>query len=54
MNCKKQSDVAAPVCEHKWTYIDESFDHDWAGGGCEQSGFWQCLICDEETDKIED
>jgi len=46
-----EDEAEQPVCNHHWDFINESFGHDWAGGGIQHSGFWECRECGEETNK---
>ena len=38
-------DITVEICEHNWVFCDDSFDHDWAGGGTQLDVYWECQTC---------
>lgn len=38
-------DNMASKCAHLWVVVDDSFGHDWAGGGIERSKYIECYHC---------
>jgi len=38
-------DITVEICEHNWVFCDDSFDHDWAGGGTHVDCYWECQTC---------
>lgn len=33
------------ACDHLWVVVNDSFGHDWAGGGIQRSAFVECYHC---------
>jgi len=46
-NTDSLNEIKIEVCEHKWQFVDDSFSHDWAGGGTEIIRYWECEHCGE-------
>lgn len=41
------NEIEIKECDHEFKLINDSFDHDWAGGGTEVIVYWECSECGE-------
>ena len=32
-------------CDHDWMRCDDSYSHDWQGGGVHKDIYWECQHC---------